>query len=627
VSATKASARRVFARGIGEWVLFAAAAIVPALAAGALGLRALANEEAARRQMIASDVARAADRAASIIEADLDRATTSLEAASFDESGEVPRVPAWLMRAASIAPPEGAAVIVSPTGRLVAPREQTPEPPADAGRADSADCRALARTLVGAQDAETKRARILADCTEVRTDVGRFLWLPLATGALAKDPSNRRLGARLAAWLEAHAAALRAAERSGAEDDLARIDGLDPGLRSRMTRALDRGGTDAERLERALASDAAVRALRAEHATTRFRGGSALGSLRPLKSAYVVGFVATDATLARALAERGSAYGASADIDLAIVSAPDATKSDLVSIAWLTDGIGIRASQRHPEAFAHQTTLYKRVLGALTALGAALAIGLATALFVRMRAARRTSELRTSFVAAVSHELRTPIASVRMLAELLEQERVEPDERAEVYAALARESRRLSDTVDRLLGFSRMAAGKLVLDRAIARLAAPVKSAVASFVERNPTARVELDVDEALRADIDAGQIEHVVANLLENARKYAPGGEPYRVGIARRGADAVLSVADRGPGIPRRHQARIFEAFERADDRLSRATEGSGIGLALVRHVAAAHGGNAWVESTEGEGATFYVSVPASDEAGAERADGGDDS
>jgi signal transduction histidine kinase len=134
---------------------------------------------------------------------------------------------------------------------------------------------------------------------------------------------------------------------------------------------------------------------------------------------------------------------------------------------------------------------------------------------------------------------------------------------------------------------------------------------VEAFRERNPKVNVELDVDGDVRAEIDEGQIEHVVLNLLENARKYAPAGEPYAVSVRRDKATAVISVKDNGPGIPKADQRRIFEAFERGDDRLSKATEGSGIGLSLTMHVAKAHGGRAWVESTVGRGATFYVSIP----------------
>jgi signal transduction histidine kinase len=80
---------------------------------------------------------------------------------------------------------------------------------------------------------------------------------------------------------------------------------------------------------------------------------------------------------------------------------------------------------------------------------------------------------------------------------------------------------------------------------------------------------------------------------------------------VKRDGAGAAITVADRGPGLHPRDQKRVFEPFERADDRLSRATEGSGIGLSLVRHVATAHGGSASVESAPGRGARFTIRIP----------------
>ena len=120
------------------------------------------------------------------------------------------------------------------------------------------------------------------------------------------------------------------------------------------------------------------------------------------------------------------------------------------------------------------------------------------------------------------------------------------------------------------------------------------------------------DLDPEALASIDAGELRLAVDNLLANARKYAPEGGPYRVRVARERSGVVVSVADRGPGIARADRRRIFEPFERADDRLSRATEGSGIGLSLVRHVARAHGGRAGVSGEPGEGATFWIWIPA---------------
>ncbi len=243
-----------------------------------------------------------------------------------------------------------------------------------------------------------------------------------------------------------------------------------------------------------------------------------------------------------------------------------------------------------------------------------------------MRDVERTSDLRTDFVSTVSHELRTPIASVRMLAELLEEGRVERDEQAEVFTAIARESRRLGDTVDRLLGFSRMAAGRHRIERRRGPVAEPVLASITAFEEQNPSGpSIERHIDAEVEADIDAGQIRLAADNLLANAKKYAPECGSYTVTVARAGGGVELRVADRGPGVARRDQKRIFQPFERADDRLSRATEGSGIGLSLVAHVAKAHGGRAWVESEPGKGATFclWIEAPAaSAPRGSHRAD-----
>src|SRR6185369_7159081 len=103
----------------------------------------------------------------------------------------------------------------------------------------------------------------------------------------------------------------------------------------------------------------------------------------------------------------------------------------------------IRMVPADPGAVARRATRSRRILGALGAFATVGAFALAALLFARMRAARRSSELRTDFVAAVSHELRTPIASMRMLSELLEEGRVEAAEQREVFEALAREARRL----------------------------------------------------------------------------------------------------------------------------------------------------------------------------------------
>jgi two-component system phosphate regulon sensor histidine kinase PhoR len=229
---------------------------------------------------------------------------------------------------------------------------------------------------------------------------------------------------------------------------------------------------------------------------------------------------------------------------------------------------------------------------------------MATVLFARARRAKRLADLRTDFVAAVSHELRTPLASVRMFAELLEAGDVPEDERAEVEQALAGETRRLHATLDRMLRYGALARGKLVLAKEMRRLEPIAREAAA---KRNVT----LDVPEDLEANVDAGMLTLALDNLLSNAVKYAPEGGPYVVRARAEGDDLLLSVTDHGPGLSKKAQKTVFLPFERADQRLSKATEGSGVGLALVRGIARAHGGDASVDSELGQGATFTLRLP----------------
>ena len=599
-------------RAAAEWLLFAGAALLPAVVAGALGVRAVANEEAARRREMTAEVARAAARGAERVRADLALGTTALESAPLsDVPGEAPRVTEWFSVASTVTPPSAQAVVVSPAGRVVAPARDAAashHQPNDAP--PNPRCATVTTGLIGARDLPDRKAEIVAHCPEARTDLGRYLWLSFAVEALAGKPTDDALATSIATWIEGHAPNLRPAERADVGREIAAIDGIDATLRARIETALDRGASEDDQLQRAVTADA-ERGGSATRETTAFQGAGALGSLRSMKNGFALGFVANEDTVRHAISARPEAYGADGATRIEVTTA-SLPRSDVAATEWITEGLGIRAVARDPSAIVRRTSVSKIVVAATAGAGAFVAVALATVLFLRMRSARRTSALRTSFVAAVSHELRTPIASIRMLSELLEENRVEEGERDEVYGALAREARRLGDTVDRLLGFTRLTAGKMVLEKETVPFARPIERAIAAFRERRPDALVEATLDRAVRAEIDPGQMEHVATNLLENARKHAPSGGPYRVVVAGIDGMAVLSVKDHGPGIPRAHHKRIFDAFERVDDRLSKATEGSGIGLSIVRGIAAAHGGRAWVESTEGNGATFYVSVPA---------------
>ncbi len=598
-----------------DWALFAAAALAPAVAVGVLGLRALANEEAGARREVALGLAAAADHLSRDVERGVARAEVELSGLAVDE--DPGKAAAALGR---VAPAFAVPVLLAADRTLLVPAPGS-VPRGVRGRGEAGPrCRERAGVLArgqGAAGVVEARRDLLAECPEVTSSSGRFLW-----PVVALDPSARGVvgDEEVAGWIEDHAALLSEPEREVTRIDAERA--LSGPARERAVRALSTSWSRWRSLAAALAAPGAAAARRGapdRGGLSTWRAGGSAGALRTLDDGRVAGFVIDKDSLESAIAAGALAVpaGMRASVTFDPGARPTEAQGDrLVATAVVAVGLSVRVVPADLSAIARDASRSRLLLAGLGGFATIAAFGLAALLFARMRAARRSSALRTDFVAAVSHELRTPITSMRMLAELLEEARVEPEEQGEVFAALARESRRLGETVDRLLGFSRMAAGRYAIERSPARVAAVVAASIDTFEERHPELpRVERALDEAAVAAVDAGQIQLAVDNLLANARKYAPEGAPYRVSVERAGGGVAITVKDGGPGIARRHHAQIFEPFERADDRLSRATEGSGIGLSLVRHVARAHGGRASVASEPGRGAAFTLWIPATEE------------
>jgi signal transduction histidine kinase len=208
---------------------------------------------------------------------------------------------------------------------------------------------------------------------------------------------------------------------------------------------------------------------------------------------------------------------------------------------------------------------------------------------VRLAFAQR----RSNFAAAVSHELKTPLTAIRMYVEMLRDGLVPTEEkRREYYATLGAESERLSRLIDNVLEFSRLERGTRQLELRSAALGPVLEDLLALLrphAERQGF-KVELAVESGLppvRLERDA--LAQILFNLVENALKYARGASDRTVSVRAASHDGhvALSVADRGPGVPERRLARIFEPFYRGENELTRETQGSGIGLALVKGLA----------------------------------------
>jgi two-component system, OmpR family, phosphate regulon sensor histidine kinase PhoR len=227
---------------------------------------------------------------------------------------------------------------------------------------------------------------------------------------------------------------------------------------------------------------------------------------------------------------------------------------------------------------------------------------------------RKLSNLKGDFVANVSHELKTPLSLVRMFGELLQSGRVESDEKRRQYLQIIiSESERLSALIENVLDFAKVERGRSAYEFRSGRLGEVVQRAIEACrvrAEREQVA-LELSVSEDVpNVKLDERAIEIAVINLVDNALKYAPQGRRISVSVRRAGRHAEVRVTDEGGGIAPEDRKRIFERFQRGRDAQNKQVRGSGIGLALVKHIAEAHGGSAWVEDATPQGSSFVFSV-----------------
>lgn len=235
--------------------------------------------------------------------------------------------------------------------------------------------------------------------------------------------------------------------------------------------------------------------------------------------------------------------------------------------------------------------------------------GVLNATLARLQAALE-SERR--LIADASHELRTPLTNLRGTVEVAlrrprdaaDYERTLQDCRAEIE--------RLCRLVEELLVLSRADAGQLSIGAAPCDLGTVARAATRAYATRAGEAGIELRL-EACSAAVsgDADRLRGIIDNLLDNALRYAPPGSAIDVAVRCEGRDGVLSVRDRGPGLTEEQQAHVFDRFYRADPARQRASGGAGLGLAIAKVVAEAHGGRLAVSSAPGEGATFSLRLP----------------
>jgi PAS domain S-box-containing protein len=225
---------------------------------------------------------------------------------------------------------------------------------------------------------------------------------------------------------------------------------------------------------------------------------------------------------------------------------------------------------------------------------------------------KEVERLKDELVSTVSHELRTPLTSLRGFSELMLKKEFSLEQRQKFLSIIHNESTRLTNLINDFLDLQRMESGQQSYEFTTVSLDTLMHEIATIFVPQNGLHHLQvLFSGEAPQVRADADRLRQVLSNLLSNAVKYSPKGGQITLGARQEGAEVIAWVTDQGVGIPEQALPRLFTKFFRVDNRDTRTIGGTGLGLALAKQIVEAHGGRIWVESTEGQGSTFFFTLP----------------
>ena len=247
--------------------------------------------------------------------------------------------------------------------------------------------------------------------------------------------------------------------------------------------------------------------------------------------------------------------------------------------------------------------------------------GLAAVALRQLRREQELARLRSDFTSSVSHELRTPLTQILLFAETLQLGRTGGEgERRQALGIIVQEARRLAHLVENVLHLSRAERRMVRVQVEERRLAPLLRETVERFAPlAGGSVRLETELEETLAAPVHADSLCQIVINLLDNAVKYGRQGGSVTLRAALVDGRARIAVEDAGPGIPPADRDKVWEPFVRLER--STAVAGSGIGLAVVRELAAAHGGRCRIEEAPGGGTLVVVELPGARRAASEEA------
>jgi signal transduction histidine kinase len=230
-------------------------------------------------------------------------------------------------------------------------------------------------------------------------------------------------------------------------------------------------------------------------------------------------------------------------------------------------------------------------------------------------ALRQADQRKDEFLATLAHELRNPLAPIKTGLQVLKRESAPQLDSLHLFEMMERQLEQLVKLIDELLDVSRIATGKVVLERELVSMRSVIEQAIEgsqpALAAAKHTLYLQLPANE-LRVVGDASRLAQAIGNLLNNAAKYTPKGGRIGVSVEQDGQDAVVTVSDSGVGIPAEMLDRVFDMFAQVDRTLDRAQGGLGIGLSLVRSLVLLHGGAVSARSMGiDQGSTFEIRLP----------------
>jgi signal transduction histidine kinase len=226
---------------------------------------------------------------------------------------------------------------------------------------------------------------------------------------------------------------------------------------------------------------------------------------------------------------------------------------------------------------------------------------------------KKLDSLKSEFVSQVAHDLKAPLAIIHGYASLLSELPILQEEENTYVQPIINNIVRMRNLIDNILDIGRIEMG-IEAEFQVLDIVTATRQAITDMAALAAEKDVSLQTDlgeEPIHARAAPLRLQQALSNLLGNAINFTPKGGVVTVRLTADAQQAVICVEDTGPGIPPALQVRLFQKFSKLSQRNTRGSEGHGLGLAIVKSVADAHKGRVWLESQEGRGSSFYLSLP----------------